>query len=118
MDECMKSIRVPSSVNKGMTRRQLLHGVACTLAGVAVSKLSGLLAAPGKSKELADETLAFIRRCARDDGGYNPSPDSLQLLRRNRLSSTDWHERGSARPLPGMVEGTTPRAGGLGREIS
>lgn len=25
--------------------------------------------------DLADETLGFIRRCARDDGGYSPSPD-------------------------------------------
>ena len=75
MNECMKSIRVRSSVNKGITRRQLLRGAACTIAGVVVSKLPDSSAAPGQSVELADETLAFIRRCVRADGGYDPSPD-------------------------------------------
>jgi len=75
MNECMKSIRVRSSVNKGITRRQLLRGAACTIAGVVVSKLPDSSAAPGQSVELAGETLAFIRRCARADGGYDPSPD-------------------------------------------
>ena len=75
MNECMKSIRVRSSVNKGITRRQLLRGAACTIAGVVVSKLPDSSAAPGQSVELAGETLAFVRRCARADGGYDPSPD-------------------------------------------
>src|SRR5206468_10278021 len=75
MNECVKSIRVLSSVNKGIARRQLLRGVACTLAGVAASKLSDLSAAFLQTAELADETLTFIRRCARADGGYDPSPD-------------------------------------------
>ena len=75
MNECMKSIRVRSSVNKGITRRQLLRGAACTIAGVVVSKLPDSSAAPGQSVELAGKTLAFIRRCARADGGYDPSPD-------------------------------------------
>src|SRR5207247_6739894 len=75
MNECMKSIRVRSSVNKGITRRQLLRGAACTIAGVVVSKLPDSSAAPRQSVELAGETLAFIRRCVRADGGYDPSPD-------------------------------------------
>src|SRR2546426_12382097 len=75
MNECMKSVRVRSAVNKGIPRRQLLRGAACTIAGVVVSKLPDSSAAPGQSVELAGETLAFIRRCARADGGYDPSPD-------------------------------------------
>src|SRR6266542_2176183 len=62
-------------VNKGLTRRQMLRGMACTLAGVAISKLANSSAAPGQPAKLAAETLAFIRRCARPDGGYDPSPD-------------------------------------------
>jgi hypothetical protein len=34
-----------------------------------------LLAADGSSQRVAEETFAFIRRCARGDGGYAPSPD-------------------------------------------
>ena len=30
---------------------------------------------PVSSSDVADATLGFIRRCARDDGGYAPSPD-------------------------------------------
>src|SRR5256885_186260 len=74
MNEGMKSIRVLSSVNQRMTRRQLFRGVACAIAGVAVSKLPDSAAAPALSAELADETLAFIHRCARADGGYHTSP--------------------------------------------
>ena len=62
-------------VNTRFTRRQMLRGVACTLAGIAISKLPDSSAAPGQPAKLAEETLAFIRRCARPDGGYDPSPD-------------------------------------------
>jgi len=64
-----------SNRDKNLTRRQMLRGVACTLAGVAISKLPDSSAAPGQPAKLAEETLAFIRRCARPDGGYDPSPD-------------------------------------------
>jgi len=65
-----------SNWDKNLTRRQMLRGVACTLAGVAISKLpDSSAAAPGQPAKLAEETLAFIRRCARPDGGYDPSPD-------------------------------------------
>jgi len=64
-----------SNWDKNLTRRQMLHGLACTLAGVAISKLPDSSAAPGQPAKLAEETLAFIRRCARPDGGYDPSPD-------------------------------------------
>jgi len=36
MNECMKSIRVRSSVNKGITRRQMLRGAACTIRPVKI----------------------------------------------------------------------------------
>lgn len=60
----------------------MLRGVVCTMAGVALSKLPGA-SADGASvpanrllaEEWANETFAFIRRCARPDGGYDPSPD-------------------------------------------
>src|SRR5881396_4119028 len=79
----MKTIRTFKSersspiflVNKGLSRRQMLRGVACTLAGVAISKRPDSSAAPGQPAKLAEETLAFIHRCARPDGGYDPSPD-------------------------------------------
>ena len=65
-----------SNWDKNLTRRQMLRGVACTLAGVAISKLpDSSAAAPGQPAKLAEETLAFIHRCARPDGGYDPSPD-------------------------------------------
>src|SRR5437660_2698950 len=64
-----------SNWDKNLTRRQMLRGLACTLAGVAISKLPDSSTAPGQPAKLAEETLAFIRRCARPDGGYDPSPD-------------------------------------------
>src|SRR2546430_15016229 len=73
--------------NKGLSRRQMLRGVACTLAGVAISKLPDSSAAPGQPAKLAEETLAFIRRCARPDGGYEPTPDpAYERNSDNRLS--------------------------------
>jgi geranylgeranyl transferase type-2 subunit beta len=53
----------------------MFRRVACTLAGLAISKLPASSAALAQPAELANETLAFIRRCARPDGGYDPSPD-------------------------------------------
>src|SRR5881397_3952381 len=64
-----------ASVNEGVTRRQMLRGLAGTIASVAISKLPGSSAAAGPPADLGDETLAFVRRCARPDGGYDPSPD-------------------------------------------
>jgi len=63
------------SLDAVITRRQLFRGVACALASATVSRLSRLSAAPLESSELADRTFDFIRRCARTDGGYDPSPD-------------------------------------------
>jgi len=41
----------------------------------AISQPS-LLAAPRQSTALAEQTFDFIQRCARPDGGYDPSPDA------------------------------------------
>ncbi len=45
------------------------------LAGAALAGSHELLAAASGSRQLADETFAFILKCARPDGGYAPSPD-------------------------------------------
>ena len=79
--------RIASGQHGVVTRRQLLRGAACTIAGVVVSKLPDSSAAPGQSVELADETLAFIRRCVRADGGYDPSPDPASLIQAGRVAS-------------------------------
>ena len=66
----------PTSVAHNVfSRRRFLRRATRALAGVA---LGTLRTSPGNASdpaELADETLAFIRRCAREDGGYAPSPD-------------------------------------------
>ena len=61
--------------SKPLSRRQWLRRTA----GGALVFLTGFprralpVALPPQS--IADQTLAFIRRCARPDGGYSPSPD-------------------------------------------
>ena len=50
-------------------RRDLLAGAAAAAAGLSMG------APIGEPDDLAASTLAFIRRCAREDGGYAPSPD-------------------------------------------
>jgi len=66
----------PTSVAHNVfSRRRFLRRATWALAGAA---LGTLRTSPGNASdpaELADETLAFIRRCAREDGGYAPSPD-------------------------------------------
>ena len=57
------------------SRRELLQG---TLTAAAIATLSSRAAAQPAGADLAEvecTTLEFIRRCARDDGGYAPSPD-------------------------------------------
>jgi len=49
-----------------------LCGAAASAAALALGAGS---ASGGEADRLAAETLAFIRRCGRDDGGYAPSPD-------------------------------------------
>ncbi|MGA2864788.1 MAG: prenyltransferase/squalene oxidase repeat-containing protein [Verrucomicrobiota bacterium] len=57
------------------TRRQFLKTSAQAAAGAAALALPSWSAAARPPDRLADETFAFIRRCARPDGGYAPSPD-------------------------------------------
>src|ERR1035441_7772248 len=66
----------PTSVAHNVfSRRRFLRRATWALAGAALGTLQ---TSPGNASDpadLADETLAFIRRCAREDGGYAPSPD-------------------------------------------
>jgi len=66
---------MPSVPHRRICRRRLLTGAAAVAIG-------GLLR-PGASRadstdssQIAARTLNFIRQCARDDGGYAPSPDT------------------------------------------
>ena len=56
-----------------LSRRQWFRGMLFTAALIPVPRL--VFAADPKTSRLAEETFAFIRRCARRDGGYAPSPD-------------------------------------------
>jgi len=62
-------------LDQPLSRRTWLGRMARALPGAALVTNGGLLAANRPSTQLADETLAFILRCAQDDGGYGPSPD-------------------------------------------
>ena len=58
-----------------LSRRALLRGAACGMAGAAVAALARVSAPAAEPACLAEETVAFVRRCARADGGSAPSPD-------------------------------------------
>jgi prenyltransferase beta subunit len=58
-----------------MSRRQLLVAALSSVAGLSIASREHSKAAVRDTTALADDTLAFIRRCARQDGGYAPSPD-------------------------------------------
>ncbi|MHC1763074.1 MAG: prenyltransferase/squalene oxidase repeat-containing protein [Verrucomicrobiia bacterium] len=58
-----------------LSRRKLVASALCTLAGIVAAQRQRSLAAVKDSSELADQTFAFICRCARDDGSYAASPD-------------------------------------------
>lgn len=59
----------------GLSRRAFLHRAGWALAGTGLGTRWVAAAAVAGPAGLAEETLAFIRRCAREDGGYAPSPD-------------------------------------------
>ena len=60
--------------NRPLSRRQWMRQTAGgALLALTAFPRRALSAVPAPS--VADKTLAFIRRCARDDGGYSPSPD-------------------------------------------
>jgi len=58
-----------------LSRRALLRGAACGMAGVAMAALERASVTAGQPANLAEETFAFVHRCLRADGGYSPSPD-------------------------------------------
>ena len=67
-------------MNVRFCRREALGGMLLPITGYLAGPLSGLrLGAPSASEldnlRLKNETFNFIKRCRRDDGGYNPSPD-------------------------------------------
>jgi geranylgeranyl transferase type-2 subunit beta len=61
--------------NPRLSRRAVLRGAACVAAGAAIGAFRTPAASARQPDQLAQDTLAFIRRCARPDGGYAPSPD-------------------------------------------
>jgi prenyltransferase beta subunit len=63
------------TLNAPLSRREWLNGLACATVWAALGVHPPVLAADRKSPRIAKDTLAFIRRCARRDGGYAPSPD-------------------------------------------
>ena len=59
-----------------MSRRQLILSALSSVVGASLAPRGNSTAAVPDPRALADDTLAFVRRCAREDGGYAPSPDS------------------------------------------
>src|SRR5689334_8081424 len=57
-----------------LSRRQWLHGVTCAAVWAAMKPPP--VTAGERGHTIAKTTLSFICRCAREDGGYSPSPDS------------------------------------------
>jgi len=74
MDPVLKIATVSAS-NGQLSRRQWLRGVTCTAAWALAGVQDETAAYAATSSQVAEETLEFIRRCARSDGGYAPSPD-------------------------------------------
>ncbi len=74
--------------NQRLSRRALLRGAVCVAAGAAMGAFRAVAASAREPERLAQDTLAFIRRCARPDGGYAPSPDPAYLETRTRASVT------------------------------
>jgi geranylgeranyl transferase type-2 subunit beta len=62
-----------------LSRRAVLRAAVCAAAGAAMGAFQAPAASASQPGDLAEETLAFIRRCARADGGYAPSPDPAYL---------------------------------------
>ncbi|MGP8237058.1 MAG: prenyltransferase/squalene oxidase repeat-containing protein [Limisphaerales bacterium] len=57
------------------SRRQWFRGLVCTVAWALAGMHRPAWASVRTSSGLAEATFHFIRRCARSDGGYAPSPD-------------------------------------------
>src|SRR5262245_30470805 len=61
------------------SRRRWLGGLVGTAAWAMTGTRCFPVAAAPKTEAVAEATFAFIRRCARRDGGYAPSPDTGYL---------------------------------------
>jgi hypothetical protein len=64
-----------SAAPDGFSRRSFLRRAVWATAGVTLGTLRTSPAGAPRPAELTGETQAFIRLCAREDGGYAPSPD-------------------------------------------
>jgi hypothetical protein len=64
-----------ANLSEGLSRREWLRGVLGITAWAALGLHRPLFAADPTSRRVSEETFAFIKRCARPDGGYAPSPD-------------------------------------------
>ena len=62
-------------MSRKIRRRDVLCGAAASAAALVLRAGLAPAAEAAEADRLAAQTLAFIRRCARDDGGYAPSPD-------------------------------------------
>src|SRR6476660_4467965 len=58
-----------------ISRRRWFRGVFCSATWALTAAARPVLAAPSTSRSIAEETFAFVQRCAQPDGGYAPSPD-------------------------------------------
>jgi hypothetical protein len=65
----------PSALNGHFSRRDWLCGLIGTAAWAVMGIHRSTSAGDRTLPRVAEETFAFIRRCARRDGGYAPSPD-------------------------------------------
>ncbi|HSA03703.1 MAG TPA: terpene cyclase/mutase family protein, partial [Candidatus Paceibacterota bacterium] len=65
----------PRILDQQLSRRNWFRGLLGAAALAAAGNYSPTWAADRTSLRLAEETFSFIRRCARRDGGYAPSPD-------------------------------------------
>jgi hypothetical protein len=64
-----------STIKRGISRRQWLRSGLCAMAGTALGVARAPRLTATESTDLVDDLFAFVRRCAREDGGYAPSPD-------------------------------------------
>ncbi len=70
-----KSSRAVSITSTVLSRRQWLRGTLGVVVGASIPCQSFRLVAAMDPNDLSEKTFSFIRRCARKDGGYAPSPD-------------------------------------------
>lgn len=70
-----RNTMTPSALNGHLSRRDWFRGLVGTAAWTMMGFHRPTSAADRTLPRVAEGTFAFIRRCARRDGGYAPSPD-------------------------------------------